>query len=200
MRNLVQLKATTFYTRNSPTTGAILHGDPRDEADEIARFPQATEEDADYLEGEHLAERFDGSVPRGRRSGDAELDIHERGAAQVEENIEAENSVDQTTGLSTRDTTAFDKPIDQLAGRSGSGAPVLQAEGDEAPAGARSGRRAASDDSGDGQTPYRQMSKAELEAEAAKDPPVDISSAKNNDERADLIEKARGNKAPAKAQ
>jgi hypothetical protein len=63
---LVQMKATTFFTRNSPTTGAILHGDPRTNADVIARFPRVTEADAAYLEEEGLAEPYDGSLPKSR--------------------------------------------------------------------------------------------------------------------------------------
>jgi hypothetical protein len=199
---LVQMKATTFFTRNSPSTGAILHGDPRTNADVIARFPKVSEADAAYLEDEGLAEPFDGSLPKSRGPGPAET-VDERAARLAEEHTEADQSVEVSTGLDTRGSTVFERPVHQLAGKSGGAAPVLKADdnrrsppsSDDAPPGRGNGKTGATEPK-----PYAQMKTAELEAEAAKDPPVDLSEAKNNEERAKLLEKARGGKAPAVAQ
>jgi hypothetical protein len=140
MRNtmLVQLMATAFFTRNSPTTGAILHGDPRDEADVLARFPQVTEDDADYLEDEGLAKRYDGKLPaeekrgssRARREAGDET-VGQRAARMAEENAEADQSVSQATGLDTRGSTAFERDPSELAGSSGATAGRMLVENED---------------------------------------------------------------------
>lgn len=125
----VQLKATTFFTRNSPTTGAILHGDDRKEADAAAQFPYVSVDDAEYLVSENLAKEYSGEVPLNDAEARA-MTVDERAGEYVEHHNDAENSVEQTTGLSTRQTTAFERPIEQLAGSSGANMAVLN--GDDA--------------------------------------------------------------------
>jgi hypothetical protein len=140
----VQMAATAFFTRNSPTTGAILHGDDRKEADAIARYPLVSEEDAAYLEREKLAKRHDGRVPAEDEDADNPAEtIGDRAARVMEDHTEADQSVDQSTGLDTRASTVFEKPVEDLAGASGSGRSMIDAEDtttDEAPAGGRRGR------------------------------------------------------------
>lgn len=233
---MVQMKASTFFTRNSPANGVVLHGDDREKADIAARFPLVTEKDADYLEREGLAERYDGRLPKDASGGDGTgLTIDERAGVFTEHHAEAEDSVEDTTGLATRQSTVFERPIEELAGSGGANRDVITVsssrtglvEEPDAPAGrdgqgtSREGRAAQSGGSGgkasgsggngegsggsqggssDGPTPYAQMKKADLEAEAAKEPKVDLSGATNNEERAKLLEKARGAKAPPAAQ
>lgn len=201
---LEQMKAKQFFTRNSPKTGAILHGDDRDNADVQARFPRVTPEDADFLEREGLAERYDGRVPRATSSDGSGMTVGERAGEFAGHHLDADQSVDRSTGLDTRQSTVFEKPIEEMAGEGGHRR-VLEAFGGttplkeaEAPTGG--GKRAKTGDGGETEpTPYRQMKTADLKAEAEKEPKVDLSSATNNEQRAILIEQARGNKAPAAA-
>lgn len=144
MRNaLVLMMATTFFTRNSPTTGAILHGDDREEADVKARFPLVSEADADYLESEKLAERYDGKVPEEGVPGSET--VNERAGRMADEHMEADQSVEQPTGLDTRGSTAFERPVEELAGSAGSsrrmidtGAEAPSASEEDAPASGKS--------------------------------------------------------------
>ena len=130
----VQLKATQFFTRNSPTTGAILHGDDRKEADAAAQYPYVSPEDAEYLISEGLAKEYSGDVPLNDDEARA-MTVDERSGEYVEHHNDAENSVEQTTGLSTRQTTAFERPIEQLAGSGGANRAVLEGDdGGTAPA------------------------------------------------------------------
>lgn len=120
---MVQMKASKFFTRNSPTTGQILHGDDRKEADNAARYPYVSPGDAEFLEKEGLAKPYSGSISEDGDAADdgTGLTVDERSGVMVEENIDAENSVDATTGLSTRDTTAFPQSPEAMAGAGGTG-------------------------------------------------------------------------------
>jgi hypothetical protein len=235
MAKMVQMKATGFFTRNSPTTAAILHGDDRKEADVAARFPLVSEDDAAFLEAQGLAKPYTGTVPAETGSDGTGMTIDERAGVMVEHYAEDEDSVEAPTGLDTRNTTAFENPLERIAGAVGgrsltatdkTGAPVgeeeapagggrdgqgVSREGQQRASGGRSsgGRRQAADSGSggksgsDGQTdtntekPLGRMTTAELDAEA-KTAGVDqaaYDAAKNNDERADLIQKARDAKA-----
>jgi len=188
MAKLVQMIALTLFTVNSPTTGAILHGDDREQADVRARYPLVSESDAAFLEKNKYAERYDGKVPS--EDGTEELSVGEYAARETEGVSEADQSVDQSTALDTRATTAFEAPVETLAGQGGVNTIVVA--GDEAPTGG--GGSTGSTDTGSTGKSLSSMTKAELEKTAA-DEGVDLSSATNNDQRVDLIQKARDAKA-----
>jgi hypothetical protein len=112
----VQMKALRLFTVNSPTTAVILHGDDREEADVAARYPYVSASDAVFLEKEGYAEPYDGKLPDADDSGET---VGDRAARLTEESAEAENSVEATTGLATRSSTAFERPVEELAGQGG---------------------------------------------------------------------------------
>lgn len=155
---LVLMQALQFFTVNSPTNGAILHGDDREEADPIARYPEVSEKDAAFLEARGLAKPYNGRVQGGRPTEDGSgMTVDERSGFMTETNADAEDSTERTTGLATRDTTTFEKPIEELAGSGGANQPRMIADDgrsgpaaeDEAPAGgkaaAKSGGKAKSE-------------------------------------------------------
>lgn len=196
---MVQMKAKTFGTTNSPTSGQVLHVDSRSQADVNARYPYVSPADAEHLKGLGWAEEYDGRVPS---ADGADETIGEFAARNVEEHNDGEESVDPTTGLSTRSTTAFERAPHELAGAGGGGRTMVLGDiggagpgSDEAPAG---GGRPRGNGNGNGNgeggeggpKPLSHMSKTELEKTAA-DEKVDIAAAKNNEERASLIQKAR---------
>ena len=192
---LVQMKATATYTRNSPKTGAILHGDNREKADIAARYPRVSEGDAAFLEREKLAERYDGKVPTGEGDDGTGLTVDERSGVMTEANADAEDSVDQPTALATRDSTVFEAPIEELAGSGGADRAVLTATSagtapasDEAPAGG-GGTTETSESK-----PLSRMTTAELDKEAASltgDLKTEYEAATTNAERVKVLEKAR---------
>lgn len=142
---MVQMKAKGTWTINSPTNSAIIHGDDRKGADPLAQYPYVTPADAEHLESRGLAEVYEGSVPSGEGSGEETVD--ERAGRAVEENADAENSVEDTTGLSTRDTTAHSQPVHELAGSSAGRALNVASKGgdagsDEAPSGGKAKAKA----------------------------------------------------------
>lgn len=117
MADKVQMKAKAFGTRSGAR--GIIHTDDRKGADLMARYPLVSESDAVMLEREGLAERYDGKVPSAHEDDEAaagSMTVDERAGVMVEDQVDAENSVDLTTGLSTRQTTAFpDTPEDMAA-------------------------------------------------------------------------------------
>jgi hypothetical protein len=147
---MVRMKANRLFTVNSPFNGAILHGDDRKEADALARYPDVSERDAQFLENhpDKLASRYDGKIDDD--DGEAgDVSIGERAGNMVEANADAEASVDATTGLSTRDTTAFAQPIEEMAGAQSARTIVAEdsttaAPADEAPASGSETTRTAS--------------------------------------------------------
>lgn len=117
MAKMVQMMALAMGTISGAR--GILHTDERKGADLAARYPLVSEEDAVLLEGRKLAKRYDGSVPSADDE-DEGLDVDSYAERETKDVNEAENSVDQTTGLATRATTAFERPPEQLvAGASG---------------------------------------------------------------------------------
>lgn len=154
MRNgLVQMKATEFFTRNSPHNGAILHGDPGEKSDMIARYPQVSEADAVYLEKHKLASRHDGALPKADDDDEPSETVDERAAREVEEVTDADQSVEAVTGLDTRATTAFEKPVHELASSASQERIVLEpgagrgesAEDDAPASGKRAGKASRSE-------------------------------------------------------
>lgn len=151
MAKLVQMMALTFFTVNSTVNGAILHGDDRENADVQARYPQVSEEDAKRLEREGLAKRHDGKVPDSNSDDGTGLSLGERAGVMMENVTDADNSVDAPTGMDTRMTTTFERPIEELAGAGGADRSVLTATDaseapaaeDDAPASSRKTARAA---------------------------------------------------------
>lgn len=179
----VQMKALKFGTVSGER--GILHTDDRKEADQAAQYPLVSEADAQRLERDGLAERFDGQVPtaEGDADGDGDVNTDEYSLRETENVAEAEDSVEVTTGLATRATTAFEAEPEALAtGDTGRSITVedsstAPASPDDAPAG------------GGGKS-LSSMTTAELTATAEAES-VDISSATNNPGRVELIQAAR---------
>lgn len=135
MSRMVQMKALLLYTVNSFVNGAILHGDDREGADVKARFPLVSEEDAQRLEREKLAERYEGKVPDENADDGTGLTLGERAGVMMENVTDADNSVEAPTGMDTRMTTTFERPLEELAGAGGAERSVLTAtDATEAPA------------------------------------------------------------------
>lgn len=179
MAKMVQMMALSMATIAG--SRGILHTDDRKEADLAARYPLVSEEDAALLERNKFAKRYDGTVPT--EDGEGDLTVDEYAERETEDSSDAENSVDATTGLATRSTTAFEAPVDALA-TGDTGRSITADDGRSAPA--------SPDDApaGGGAKPLSKMTTAEL-TKVASDEQVDITSATNNAERADLIQKAR---------
>ena len=146
---MVQMKATQFFTVNSPTTAQVLHGDDREEADVAARFPYVSEKDAAFLEEQGLAKPYDGKVPTDNGAGDGSgYTIDERAGVMTEDHNDAEESVERTTGLATRASTVYERPVEELAGAGGAQQAMITATDttsgpaaeDEAPASGRDGQ------------------------------------------------------------
>ncbi len=144
MSKMIQMIALSMFTVNSTVNGAILHGDDREGADAAARYPLVSEADAARLEKDGLAKPYDGKLPGDSSNDGAGLTVDERSGVMVEGVNDAESSVEATTGLATRMTTAFEAPLENLAGAGGAERAVLTADDgkgevaaeEEAPAGA----------------------------------------------------------------
>lgn len=123
---MVQMKAQGMFTRNSPTTGAILHGDDREQADKRAQFPLVSAADAQFLEDEGLAKPHSGSIDL---SDDVVgMTIDERAGEFSQHYAEADAStVNGSTGLDTRQTTTFERPLEQISAAGGANREVLRA-------------------------------------------------------------------------
>lgn len=120
------------------TAGRILHTDPEG-SDPRSKHLMVTETEAQALERNGLAKRAEGAqdrdaarvaYERGQR-GDT-LDVHARGAERVARFADAENSVEATTGLDTRETTAYPRDQTVTGGVQGFQAAAAASELDDA--------------------------------------------------------------------
>lgn len=121
----VQLKALGFGTVNGPT-GNILHADDREAADKQARFPRVAPADAQRMIDQKLAEPYSGTVPG--EDGDADMDVNQRAGEFVGHYADEDDSVDESTGLDTRQTTVFENPIETIAAAGGANRAIITAE------------------------------------------------------------------------